>query len=197
MLAHFFCMSNTLWGIAFCRYHREAESLSVCMREVYSSTFQMCGSPSWQRVDKNIHRKSDWACRKSRPTLDMFRIRYSFIKAKRSNGSKVMQRRAKFSKAKQCTVMQNKCLKTGTAWFWRTSVLVYLYFLVVHITELNLLRALSWMAGGFDWHNCRNRASRRGDQLRMYTFVHQYCSLCIILATSSGLCSDLGESLRI
>ena len=29
--------------------------------------------------------------------------------------------------------------------------LVYLYFLVVHITELNLLRALSWMAGGFDW----------------------------------------------
>ena len=34
-----------------------------------------------------------------------------------------------FSKAKQCTVMQNKCLKTCTAWFWRTSVLVYSYFL--------------------------------------------------------------------
>ena len=112
----------------------------------------MCGSPSWQRADKNIHRKSDWACvGKSRPTLDMFRSRYSFIKAKRINGSKVMQRRAMFSKAKQCKVMQNKCLKTGTAWFWRTSVLVYLYFLVVHITELNLLRALSWMAGGFNW----------------------------------------------
>ena len=47
--------------------------------------------------------------------------------------------------------MQNKCLKTGTAWFWRTSVLVYLYFLVCHIREFHLLRALSWMAGGFDW----------------------------------------------
>ena len=36
-----------------------------------------------------------------------------------------------------------------------------------------------------------------GDQLRMYTFVYQYYNLCIMLATSSGLCSDLGESLRI
>ena len=97
----------------------------------------MCGSPSWQRADKNIHRKSDWACvGNGRPTLDMFRSRYSCIKAKRSNGSKVMQ---------------YKCLKTCTGWFWRISVLVYLYFLVVHITELNLLRALSWMAGGFNW----------------------------------------------
>ena len=30
-------MSDTLWSIAFCRYHQEAETLSVCMREVYSS----------------------------------------------------------------------------------------------------------------------------------------------------------------
>ena len=47
--------------------------------------------------------------------------------------------------------MQNKCLKTGTASFWRTSVLVYLYFLVCHKRKLNLLRALSSMAGGFNW----------------------------------------------
>ena len=80
---------------------------------------------------------------KSRPTLDMFRSRYSSIKAKRSNGSKVMQRKAMLSKAKQCTVMQSKCLKTGTASFVVYICLVYLYFLVVHITELNLLRALS------------------------------------------------------
>ena len=71
-------------------------------------------------------------------------------KAKQSNGSKVMQRRAMLSKATQCTVMQNRCLKTGMAWFWLTRVLVYLYFLVVHMRELNLLRALSWMAGEFD-----------------------------------------------
>ena len=55
------------------------------------------------------------------------------------------------SKAEQFTVMQNKCLKTSTAWFWRPSVLVYLYFVVINVTELNLLRALSWMAGGFDY----------------------------------------------
>ena len=88
---------------------------------------------------------------KSRPTLNMFRSRHSFMKAKRSNGSKLMQRRAMFSKGKQCTVMQNRCLKTGTAWFWRTSVLVYLYFHLVHITELNLFRTLSSMACGFEW----------------------------------------------
>ena len=38
---------------------------------------------------------------KSRPTLDMFRSRYSFVKAKRSNESKVMQ-----SSAKRCKTMQ-------------------------------------------------------------------------------------------
>ena len=32
-----FDMSDTLLNIAFCRYHQEAQSLSVCMREVYSS----------------------------------------------------------------------------------------------------------------------------------------------------------------
>ena len=47
--------------------------------------------------------------------------------------------------------MQNKCLKTGTASFQRTSVLVYLYFLVCHKRKLNLLRALSSMADGFNW----------------------------------------------
>ena len=113
----------------------------------WQSTFQVL-----RRGKTYIENRIEHICGgKSRPTPGMFRSRYSCIKAKQSNGSKVMQRRAMFSKAKQCTVMQNICLKTGAAWFWRTNVLVYFYFLVFHIKELNLLRALSWMAGGFDY----------------------------------------------
>ena len=54
---------------------------------------------------------------KSRPTLDMFRSRDSSVKARRSNGNKVMEKKTMFSKAQQYKVMQNRRLKTGTVRF--------------------------------------------------------------------------------
>ena len=69
--------TKTIWKLkTYSKHECHALNLCVCtswlavdipgacakIRIFFGVHKAMCGSPSWQRADKNIHRKLDWAC---------------------------------------------------------------------------------------------------------------------------------------
>ena len=82
--------------------------------------------------------------------------------------------------------MQNRCLKSGTAWCWWKNVLVCSYFLVIgHMRELNLLRAFVLNCLKFMVCNaafCESaRAPTRTPIMHFLCIVYSYIFACIVL----------------